>query len=191
MIKKLTNLLNTFRLFNFKTEGQDVIKNEEEDNLLPFIFENSEKIARAVYSPMNLHRKDKTKLNTSFYKPPSESDEVSVNRLDYTNSKFLKKLAKHFQNTDKDRSYFGFSIVEVNDIINSDLGIVYSPIKKPLKFNELENISHSDIKIGHVVERGKELPAEVSKRIKDLTKVSRLYDDPNIDSEDWLGNELK
>ncbi len=62
---------------------------------------------RAVYSPINLH-KNKQRLNNNFYRPPANSNEVSVNRFDFTNAGFLKALAKKFQNSEHRRIYFGF-----------------------------------------------------------------------------------
>jgi hypothetical protein len=147
---------------------------------------NDEKIARAIYSPMNLHDKKQTLLPNAF-KPPVNSDELSVNRLDYATADFCKKEAKKHSSPENRRSYYGFAILTKKEIIDLNCDIVYSPIKKPAKD---KNLFHSDIKIGYIMKRGEPPPSEVSKKINDLTKVCRFYADPNTETEIWSGSQL-
>ena len=70
----------------------------------------------------------------------------------------------------------------------SNCTIVYSPILKP---KEKVNLFHSDIKVGFTPKKGEELPSEISKKIKDLTNFARFYKDPNPNSIEWGGQELK
>ncbi|OBQ52888.1 hypothetical protein JJL45_09095 [Tamlana sp. s12] len=176
MLKRLKNFLNLFKLFNSKNKNQKIS--------LPNKISGTESIIRAVYSPINLHKNGK-KLNNSFYKPKAGEDEISVNRLDFTTPIFLKKLAKIFENTSERRSYFGFSLLKASEIEDSGLRTVYSPLAKPV-----ENPYHADIKIDYVVEKGVQLPSEISYKIKNITVKSRFYSDPNPESKEWNGNEL-
>lgn len=176
MLKRLKNFLNLFKLFNTKNKNQKIS--------LPNKISGTESIIRAVYSPVNLHKNGK-KLNNSFYKPKAGEDEISVNRLDFTTPIFLKKLAKIFENTNARRSYFGFSLLKASEIEDSGLRTVYSPLTEPV-----ENPYHADIKIDYVVEKGVQLPAEISYKIKNITVKSRFYSDPNPESKEWNGNQL-
>ncbi len=170
-VGNLKNLLDRFR-----------IEIPFQNKKLPSKVSNSEKIARAVYSPINFK---KGKLNNNFYKPPADSDEISVNRLDYTNPDFLKKLAINFENIEYDRNYFGFSVLNASEIRSLNFDIEYSPIFKPLK-----NIYHSDIKINYTVEKGVPLPSELRLRLRELNKLSRVYEDRSPSSKQWMGDKL-
>lgn len=176
MLQKLKNFLNLFKLSNSKHKSLIVS--------LPNRINGDERIIRAVYSPINLH-KNGEKVNNNFYKPRAGKDEISVNRLDFTTPTFLKELAKFFENTSQRRSYFGFSLLKASEIEDSGLRTVYSPLKEPIN-----NPFHADIKIGYVVERGVQLPSEISHKIKNITEKSRFYSDPNPDSKEWNGDKL-
>lgn len=172
MLQKLKNFLSSFKLSNSK------------EIIVPVEIEGKEKIIRAVYSPINLHNNGE-KVNNNFYKPRAGEDEISVNRLDYTNPLFLKNLAKFFENPKERRTYFGFSLLNAFEIENIGFKTVYSPLKTPIV-----NPFHADIKIGFVVEKGKELPSEISYKIRKITEKSRFYIDPNPDLKDWKGKDL-
>ena len=148
-------------------------------------FEDDEKIVRSIYSPKNFHKTKGTLLPNAF-RTPSDIDEVSVNRLNYTDANFCKKLSKENQ-TIGERDYFGLAILLKNEIDKSNCSIVYSPILDPI---EKVNLFHSDIKIGYIPKKGEELPSEISKKIKDLTELARFYKDPNPNSKEWNGEEL-
>ncbi len=178
MLKKPKCLLNIFKRFKIRKTVS------AEKNSLPFKIDGEEKILRAVYSPINLTR-NKKRLNNGFYKPQAGSDEISVNRLDYTTPTFVKKLALMFENTESRRNYFGFSLLKAFEIREIGFDVVYTPLKEPV-----ENPFHSDIKIGYMVERGVQLPSEVSYKIKKMTEKSRLYKDLDPNSEEWVGDEL-
>jgi hypothetical protein len=175
MLKKLINWLVSFRLFNKKKKVVISFPNEIDDD---------EKIIRAIYSPINLH-KNKSKINNNFYKPRAGEDEISVNRLDYTTPVFLKNLAKAFQNIEGGRNYFGFSLLKASEIRENKFRVEFSPIKEPI-----ENPYHADIKINFTVEKGVPLDSELSHKIKNLTVQSRFYPDPQPDSIEWNGSEL-
>lgn len=173
------------RPLKFLTLLLNWIKRRKSTQILPQSFGYSEKIIRSVYSPININ-KNKGTLNSNTFRTPPNKDEVSVNRLDYTNANFCKNISKANQSVGQ-RDYFGFAVISKFQIELSNCGIVYTPILKP---KEKINIFHSDIKIGYIPERGKELPSEVSKKINDLTKLARFYIDPNPNSNYWEGNDL-
>lgn len=154
------------------------------DIKLPEIIGDNEKIIRAIYSPINLH-KNKTRLNNNFYRPPADSNEVSVNRFDFTDVVFMKELAKKFQKPESRRIYFGFAMLDALEIRASQLEIIYSPLTEPVI-----NKFHADIIFEHTPKRGEQLPAEVSYKIRELTKKARFYEDPQPEHEDWSGDEL-
>lgn len=151
---------------------------------LPEIIADNEKIIRAIYAPINLH-KNKQRLNNNFYRPPAGSNEVSVNRFDFTDAIFLKTLAKQFQNPEHRRVYFGFAILDAAEIRANELEVAYSPLTEPVA-----NPYHADILFEHTVKKGEQLPAEVSHKIRQLTQIARFYEDPQADNEDWNGKEL-
>ena len=178
MLKKLKYLLNLSRLFRKKKNGKPKI------SLIPSKVGDIEKIARAVYSPINLTRNLK-KLNNGYYKPQAGRDDISVNRLDFTTPHFLKKLAIKFENKVHRRNYFGFSLLNAIEIRESKFDIVSSPLTEPVK-----NPFHADIKIGYIVQKGKEMPSEISFQIKNMTLKSRFYIDQNPNVENWHGEKL-
>jgi len=155
MLKILKLFQNIFKRYNVQDEYVD----------LPITIEDNEKIIRAIYSPINLHRKHKERLNNNFYKPPYDSNEVSVNRFDFTDAVFLKALAKQFQNPEHRRTYFGFVMLDADEIRANQLDIIYSPLTEPVI-----NPFHADIIFEHTVKRGEQLPAEVSHQIRTKTR---------------------
>ena len=154
-------------------------------NLLSSEIAITEKIARSIFSPVNVTKSNTLRANA--YKSPANIDEVSVNRLDYTTANFIKKLSKKIATPPK-REYFGFAILSKSDIIDCDADVVYSPILEP---KENLNIYHSDIKVGFIKEKGQELPAEINYKVSKLIEKSRFYIDPNPNTENWTGDDLK
>lgn len=157
----------------------------ENNNVLPDEINDTEKIARFIFSPINLNSKGNLKSN--LYKPPPGLDEISVNRLDYTNADYLKSIALKMQQPENLRSYFGLGIITTIDIRNSGTDVIYTPIIKSTTTIE-KNIFHSDIKIGYVVKKGEELPAEINKKIQNLIKNTRLFKDFTPQEISWGGD---
>lgn len=176
-------ILNYFqsllKLFKTENDSIEIPKTIE----IPEEIKDDEKIARFVFSPINVNPKT-GKLKSNCYRPPSGYDEVSVNRVDYTTPNFLKSIALKMQNSN--RNYFGFGIINAKDIRDSNSDIIYTPKHNLLDYNPF----HSDIKIGYQVKPGEELPAEISNKIQKMIKATRLYQDKNPESNDWTGNEL-
>lgn len=140
-----------------------------------------ERIARAVYSPINLSKKQ-DRINNNLFKPPNGYDEVSVNRLNYTTPTFLKTLAKQSDNPAKRKEYFGFSVLLANEIRKYGFDVIYSPLE--------DNKFHSDVKIGCFAQAGVPLDAGVRRNIGLMVKEARLYVDPDSSSETWKGADL-
>ncbi len=170
MLKKLLSYLPT--LTGFKKSAPD----------LPQEISHGEKIVRSIFSPMNLS-KDLSRLKSNAFKPPADSEDLSVMRLDYTTPDFCKSFSKKIENPSSDRSYFGLALLYDYQIKETGANIVYTPIK--------DNPFHSDIKIGFRVKRGEPLPAEITQRVDKLTKQARLFADPNPNSKEWTGKSIE
>lgn len=140
-------------------------------NLLSSEIAFTEKIARSIFSPVNVTKSNTLRANT--YKSPANIDEVSD----------LDKIANP-----KQSRFGGVAILYKSDIIECDADVVYSPILEP---KENLNIYHSDIKVGFIKEKGQELPAEINYKVSKLIEKSRFYIDPNPNTENWTGDDLK
>ncbi len=173
-LQKFLNILSQW----FNKESKSLKK-------IPITFDESEKIIRSIYSPINIHKTQGT-LRPNAFRTPPDKDEVSVNRLDYTNPFFCKKISKENQIIGE-RNYFGFALLFKKQIDLANCKIEHTPINKP---KEKSNPFHSDIKIGYIPKKGEELPSEISKKISDLTKMARFYKDPNPSAMEWTGQEL-
>ncbi len=179
-MKKILNyFLNLLKQFKKENKSIDLFKTID----IPQEINDVEKIARFVFSPINVNPKT-GKLKSNCYRPPSGYDEISVNRLDFTTANFLKAIAIKMQN--HNRNYFGFGIINTFDIRNSNCNIIYTPKNE---FNDY-NPFHSDIKIGHTVVSGEELPAEINSNIQKMIMATRLYKDKNPELNYWADSEL-
>lgn len=134
---------------------------------IPYEIDNKESIARFIFSPININVKT-NKLKSNCLKPPVGSDEISVNRFDYADKPLLKKIATKMQSPQK--NYYGLAIMNAGVIRENNFEIVYTPIKN-------KNPYHSDIKIGYIVEKDVELPAEISAQIREILKNTSLQKD--------------
>jgi hypothetical protein len=148
---------------------------------LPLDIANEENIARYIFSPINVNPKNNNLKNNCF-KPPPGYDEISVNRYDYTDESFLKNLGLEMQNPMKE--FYGLAIFKAESIFENDFQLIYTPIPVKNKF-------HSDIKIGYVVEKDVELPAEINEKIRNILKKTKLFKDTDISTCKWVGDEIK
>lgn len=186
-LKKFLTIFKFYSLQNLYSLIKTFFKKKKKLKLLSPTIEEQEKIARSFFTPMNIHKSKKTLLNNTFRTPPNK-DEVSVNRLDYTNLNFCKKVSKKIEQPQNKRSYFGIAIIKAKEIFNLDCDILYTPITEP----ESEiNLFHSDIKIGYSPKKGVPLPSKYQFKINALTKAARLYVDPNPELENWCGDNLE
>lgn len=168
MCQKLRKLLNIFAIFRKK-------------NTLPYTFHSSEKIARTIFSPINITA-DQKNIRPNAFKSVAGIDEISVNRLSHTTIDFIRDLGKGMTNRNNDREYFGFGILIYFEIIECKADITYTP--------KDYNSYHSDIKLGYVPIKGKPLPSEYAQKAKNLANKARLYKDPKPESNEWEGGVI-
>ncbi|MEI9958656.1 MAG: hypothetical protein WDM90_20635 [Ferruginibacter sp.] len=181
MIRKLKELLTLFLSWVNKIFNRKKISSN-----LPNTIAESERIARSIFSTINIDKKKGT-LKPNAFRTPSGKDEISVNRLDYTTADFCKSEAKRNEMPASDRNYFGLAILYKHEITDFNFQVVYTPILTP---PEQANPYHADIKIGFIPEKGKELPIELSHKINTLTKIARFYKDPTPHTDSWNGGNL-
>ncbi|MFN8257702.1 MAG: hypothetical protein U0W24_18550 [Bacteroidales bacterium] len=171
MIKRLKNFLNLFKF----------CKHPDSKNI-SHIISNDEKIVRSIFTPINISKDQKT-IKSNAFKPPADSDEVSVNRLNFTNCDFCKAISKRIEMPLSDRNYFGLALLYANEIKDCNADLEYTP--------KLDNIYHADIKIGFIVKKGEPLPSEFQQKVNNLTKKARLFKDENPKSNKWDGKEIQ
>jgi hypothetical protein len=134
-----------------------------------------------VFSPINVNKKQELKPNV--FKPPAGSEDISVNRLDYTTPSFCKKHGKMNESPASNRNYFGIALLHAKEITECGCDIKHTPLKK--------NLSHADIKIGYKPMKGEQLPSEVQQKVKRLTKFARLFIDPDPKTPKWTGSLIE
>ena len=111
MRRILNFFLRLLNRFNYQEELLELDSiTESNSNNIPNDIDDKEKIARFIFTPINVNP-NSGKLKSNAYKPPAGYDEISVNRLDFTNADFLKKIAVKMQNPNSSRNYFGFGII--------------------------------------------------------------------------------
>jgi polynucleotide 5'-kinase involved in rRNA processing len=171
-------LRNIFQQSNKKLEESNVAENSLN---IPRDISNEENIARFIFSPINVNPKNNN-LKINCLKPPMGYDEISVNRFDYTDKDFLKNIALDMQAPKKE--FYGLAIVKAQSIRENKFDVVYTPIKESNPF-------HADIRIGYIVEKDVELPAEISAQIREILKSTLLFKDPDTSKRNWVGDEIK
>jgi len=180
-MKILSCLKTILNLFNTKNNKDNINTSSlSTPQLIPNEFHNDEIINRFIYAPINIDSK-KNSLKTNAFTPPFNSQELSVNRHNYSTVSEMKKIAKKGSNPESSRSFHGFGILTVNQILSTTSQIIYTPILEP---SNNRNIFHSDILLGYTLIRGEEKPPELTKKIKDLTKSCKLFIDPNPESDE-------
>jgi hypothetical protein len=150
---------------------------------LPKKIDDSEKIVRAIFSPINIKiSNNKQSIKPNAYRSPSGKDEVSVLRQDYCSPTFCKQYAKKSHDPENRRTYFGFGLLTAAKIRRFDANVVYTP--------KIDNDYHADITIGYIPQKGEELPAEYQLIIYKMANASKFYIDPNPSSNKWEGEDL-
>lgn len=150
--------------------------------LIPNSFGNNERIVRVLYFPKYI-KKDGSGIKSNAFRTPAEVDEVSVIRLEYSSADFCKAHGKKNENHKDERSYFGLSVLKVNEIKSCGADIKFTP-------DIPSNPAHSDITIGFIPVKGVQLPSEFQFKVDELARKARLFKDPNILEEKWNGDEL-
>jgi hypothetical protein len=81
--------------------------------ILPVDITDDEKLARAVFHPFHINKKNK--LKSAAFKAPSGRRDVSVNRLTALTANECKQKAKEIENKPQ-KIYQGFAIIEVGKV---------------------------------------------------------------------------
>lgn len=146
--------------------------------MIPELIDDTELIIRVILYPKMLTKKDK--IRSVAFRSQSDKDEVSTIRLEYCSADFCKKHGKSIQNPEKDKSYIGLAALKAIEIRQIEADVVSSPEHFPV---------HSDIKIGYIAKKGEQLPAEYKYKVDQLASTARFYNDNNIESDRWEGND--
>lgn len=146
---------------------------------IPEFINDREKIVNIVFSPLNFRADGSLRPNA--YKCKRGKDDLSVNRLDFLTLHFCKrqglKLEKNAQI--KGKNFFGIALLfalEIRKYANI--------IHKPVKWNK----AHAEIKTGHILQIGEVAPAEYTYITDELTRISRIYKDEDVNSNKWTTN---
>lgn len=148
---------------------------------IPQTINESEEIVRVLLSPIHINKIDEIKPYA--FQPPANSEDISVNRLSYTSLNICKKQGLIMQN--ERNLFWGLGIVSVKNIKQVGFDVAYSPIQNHSQY--ADNLAHADIKIGYMKKEGEPLPIDITLKIKELIKLTRLEKDPNPNLELWNG----
>lgn len=149
---------------------------------IPATFENTERMVRVLYFPKYV-KKDEKSIRSNAFRTPAGIDEVSVIRLEYSSPDFCKSHGKNNEKPKEERTYFGLSVLKVDEIRSCGADIKFTP---DLSYNP----AHSDITIGYTPIKDVQLPAEFQFKVDELARKARLYKDPDVSQSTWIGNEL-
>ena len=148
------------------------------DNI-PNSFEKGEKLTRIIFSPFHIDTKN-NKLKPAAFKSPSEKDEVSVTRINYTDAHYCKREGKKMESPEK--VFQGLATISYEKVI--ELGAF-------VRVTKLEtNPFHADIYYGIVLKRGESAPAELNLILKNISQTAIFFKDINPNSETWEGNDI-
>ena len=139
----------------------------------------SEEIVRVLLSPIHINKSDEIKPYA--FQPPTNSQDISVNRRTYTTLDICKKQGLIMQN--ERNLFWGLGIVTVQNIKQVGFDIEYSPIQNHPQY--ADNLAHADIKIGYIKQEGEPLPIDITLKIKELIRLTQLEKDPNPELEIW------
>lgn len=146
---------------------------------IPQTINESEEIVRVLLSPIHINKSDEIKPYA--FQPPANSQDISVNRRNYTTLDICKKQGLIMQN--ERNLFWGLGIVTVKNIKQVGFDIEYSPIQNHPQY--ADNLAHADIKIGCIKKEGEPLPIDITLKIKELIKLTQLVKDPNPALEIW------
>jgi hypothetical protein len=148
--------------------------------IVPDSFEENEILIRMILSPFHIDKKDATKITHTAFRPPPKIDEVSVNRLNFTNAIFCKQQGKAMNSATK--TFCGLASIRHSVVIQHGAFVRIS--KQP------NNPSHADIYYGIVLKKGESAPAEINLILKELARSAHYYPDRNLDSDVWEGGDV-
>ena len=151
-------------------------------SIWPSEITDEEVIARGICSPYHVKR---GKLKPAAYKPPHDSDEVSVMRTSWIGADACKHHAKNLEKPDQGKIYKGLAILSALQIRESGARLV-----------DTRNVfqGHADIRHDIVPRRGEPLPPEQLKTLHDRAKAlanrANYFPDPDPAAEPWTGPDL-
>ena len=186
--KRLKDWLNLCLTYVRRSLGMRVIPNKVGEE---------ERVMRTIFHPANFDKKGKT-LRSNFMKPPAEPDEedssitsnkLSTTRYDYAGIEFCRSHARNHQSEPR-RHYWGFGQFVVGQLIAPRMidGQTHtcSVKHKPAK----DNPAHANINLGFRSVVGVPLDGQLQEYIKQLADSAEILQDPNPESEKWLGPEI-
>ena len=141
------------------------------------------KIYYEIFFRLSIITKQNT-LKANAFRPPPNTNEISINRIKYTNVDFCRDLGIEAQNPEFKRSFFGLAEIKTEIIRRNGADVIGTPI-------ESINPFHGDIIIGHKMVKGEQPPSEIAEMIRKLTKSAKLHIDPNPQSDKWEGTEIQ
>lgn len=147
---------------------------------IPNILGEDEKLVRIIFSPFHIDKKNPTQLTPNAFRPPSGIDEVSVNRLSFTNADVCKQHGKSM-NSDK-KTFFGLASIRYSAVLAANVFARVSKLE--------DNPSHADIYFGTILQKGEPAPANINIALKELAAKARYFPDPNKDADTWLGEDI-
>lgn len=150
---------------------------------VPKEIKKDEKIVKVVFNPLNINAKGNVKPNAYRVK----TDDLSVNRLNYTTLNYCKRqgvlLDKMSKPGFKDKNFYGIALLFASEIRNQ-AEIFYKPIFWPIKDT---NKAHAEIQVGYSTLRGagQVSSAQYNYATDELAKMSRLYIDDKDNLKKW------
>ena len=186
--KRLKDWLNLFPICVRRWLGIRVIPLEVGDD---------ERIMRTIFHPANFNEK-KGKLKPNFMKPPAEPDEeddtitsnkLSTTRYDYAGLEFCRAHARNHQSEPR-RHYWGFGRFVVGQLMAPRMidGQAYACTVKHKPADD--NPAHANINLGFRTAVGEPLDGQLQEYIKQLADSAEIIQDPNPESEKWLGSKI-
>lgn len=143
---------------------------------VPKEIDDSEKIVKIIFSPLNVNAKGSVKANAFRCK----RDDLSVNRLDYTTLNYCKrqgiKLEKNSNLNDK--NFYGIALLFALEI-RKLAKLLYRPVRG--------NKAHAEIVVGFSRElsSGEVNEAQYNFITEELAKMARIYKDSDTKSKNW------
>lgn len=159
---------------------------------VPKDIKEEEKIAKVIFTPLNINAKGNVKPNAYRVR----TDDLSVNRLDYTTLNYCKRLgvridkeSKESAKPIKDKNFYGIALLFVSEI-RKLAEIYYRPIIWPIKHI---NKAHAEIQVGYstLLGAGQVSSAEYNYATDELAKMARLYIDEKNNLKMWESENAK
>lgn len=156
---------------------------------VPKEIEDSEKIVKVVFNNLNINAKGEIRPNAFRV----NTDDLSVNRLDYTTLNFCKRQGVQLEAKSKpemtNKNFYGIALLFAQEI-RILANVAYKPILKPRKN---ANKAHAEIVIGFnkKLNAGEVSEAQYTLITDDLAKKARLYTDRKDNLRVWESENAK